>query len=105
MHKMSCLESGKVSVTLEKVVCCPDDFLPFEQTSFVPTCCEFDLASFKVTSFESSARAFKWITPPALSFKIESFNFPEITDSPVEFITVPPLPVTERLALLCAYLI
>jgi len=105
MHKMSCLESGKVSVSLEKVVCCPDDFLPFEQTSFVPTCCEFDLANFKVTSFESSARAFKWIAPPAVSLRIQSFDFTESINIPVDFLSVPPLPVTERLALLCAYLI
>jgi len=105
LHKMSCLESGKVSVSIEKLICCPDDFLPVTETTLSATCCEFDQSDFKIHTFESKLRVFQWVAPLVaapvlttlpLSISERQFNF---------LFEVPPLPPAERLALLCSYLI
>jgi hypothetical protein len=105
LHKMSCLESGKVSVSIEKLICCPDDFLPVTETTLSATCCEFDQSDFKIHSFESKLRVFQWIAPLVVHHVITTPpSFISERNNNILF-EVPPLPPAERLALLCSYLI
>lgn len=105
LHKMACLDSGKVAFSLEKDFCCAGDEDPSELPVFEAVCCEFDQLDFTVSDFDfnkSTSQAAAIIPSVEMTY-IPVFSV--CTKAPLYEELIPPLPHSERLTLLCRFII
>lgn len=106
LHKMACLESGNITLSIDSDFCCASDAeesLPIHSVAAV--CCSFDQLDFSVSSFDiSSNEVPTFLLPFPVVQSIPSFYSAQFSSLLYEQF-IPPLPVGERLALICTYLI
>jgi len=105
LHKMACLDSGKVAFSLEKDFCCVGDKEPSELPVYKAVCCDFDQLDFTVSDFDfkKSTSQTAAIIPSVETTYIPVFSF--YTKEPLYEKLIPPLDTAQRLSLLCSFII
>lgn len=105
LHKMACLDSGRISFSLEQDFCCASENTHTDSQAIVPICCAFDQLAFGVSDFDFQKLAAKFLVQkPELQSAVLLFVGECLTTFLFEQF-VPPLSVGARLSLFCTYLI
>lgn len=103
LHKMACLESGKVSLSVHSDFCCATDELPLNSINAV--CCNFDHVDFSVSSFDVNPNNTPLFVLPPVEVITTWIYVPVELESILYEKLIPPLPVGEMLSLICVYII
>lgn len=105
LHKMACLDSGKVSFSLEKDLCCAGDKIPSDHPVYEAVCCAFDQVEFAVSHFDLKKTEVQIADFP---LPVRTIHLPAFALQQQEQIyenLIPPLENAERLPLLCCFII